>query len=132
MVFHHIGIATADIEFSKQAYSQLGYVGEEIIYDPIQKVVLCFLNKPNAPIIELVSPTEESSPVKSILKKNGTIPYHTCFEVMDLEENINKLKKSKFILIVKPVPAIAFSNRRICFLYNRDTGLIELLEKVHK
>ena len=132
MIFHHLGIATANIETSQIAYSHLGYTGGVQIYDPIQKVNISFLMKPHSPMIELVSPTEESSPVNNFLKKNGTIPYHTCFEVKDLEDNIIKLKKGKFILIVKPVPAIAFQNRRVCFLYNKDTGLIELLEGFYK
>jgi methylmalonyl-CoA/ethylmalonyl-CoA epimerase len=128
MKFHHLGVATANIETSAQSYSFFGYKPGDIIYDPIQKVNLCFLEKENSPIIELVSPTEGSSPVNTILKKNGTMPYHTCYEVIDLEENINILKKNKFILVVKPVQAIAFNNHRICFLFHKGAGLIELLE----
>jgi len=129
MKFHHIGIATKNIEKSAQSYALLGYKKGEIINDPLQKVNLCFLEKKDFPIIELVSPADISSPVNTILKKNGTIPYHTCYEVIDLEENINFFKKNKFIVIVKPTAAVAFGNRRVCFLFNKGTGLIELLEE---
>jgi hypothetical protein len=37
--------------------------------------------------------------------------------------------KKRFLLVVKPVEAVAFNYRRVCFLYHKDTGLIELLEK---
>jgi methylmalonyl-CoA/ethylmalonyl-CoA epimerase len=129
MEFHHIGIATIDIEKSAIAYSLFGYRSGEIIYDPIQKVNLCFLEKERFPIIELVSPTEETSPVNNILSKNGTMPYHTCYEVDDMITEIANLKRKKFLVVVNPVPAVAFENRKVCFLYSKMTGLIELLEK---
>lgn len=129
MKFHHIGIATDNIEKSAQSYSFFGYKKGEIINDSLQKVNLCFLEKEGFPTIELVSPADISSPVSTILKKNGTIPYHTCYEVIGLEENIINLKINKFILVVKPISAIAFGNRRVCFLFHKGTGLIELLEK---
>lgn len=129
MEFHHIGIATKDIEKSSHVYSLFGYKVGNKIFDPIQKVELCFLEKVGFPIIELVSPVEESSPVNNMLNKNGTIPYHTCYVVDDLVAEILKLKKEKFIVVVSPVKAIAFDNKRVCFLYHKMSGLIELLEK---
>jgi methylmalonyl-CoA/ethylmalonyl-CoA epimerase len=129
MEFHHIGIATKDIEKSSYIYSLFGYKAGNKIFDPIQKVELCFLEKVGFPIIELVSPVEESSPVNNILNKNGTVPYHTCYAVDDLVAEIVKFKKEKFIVVVSPVTAIAFDNRRVCFLYHKMSGLIELLEK---
>ena len=129
MTFHHIGVATLNIEASSAAYSLFGYRVVLSIYDPNQKVNLCFLEKENSPTIELVSPTEDASPVNNILKRNGTMPYHTCFEVEDIEGEIRVLKRNKFMVVVKPIQAIAFGNRRVAFLYNKDAGLIELLEK---
>ena len=129
MEFHHIGVATMDIEQSAIAYSLFGYQSGEIIFDPIQRVNLCFLEKEGFPIIELVSPIEETSPVNNILNKNGMIPYHTCYEVDDIMTEISNFKRKKFLVVVNPVPAVAFENRKICFLYSKMTGLIELLEK---
>ena len=80
-------------------------------------------------MVELVEPINDRSPVNEILKKNGNIPYHFCYEVDGLTEAILEMKKSGFIKIINPVPAKAFNNRLICFLYNKDVGLIELLEK---
>lgn len=128
MEFHHIGIATKDIEKSALAYSLLGYQSGDLIYDPIQRVNLCFLKQEGFPVIELVSPVEETSPVNNILSKNGTMPYHTCYAVGDITTEIEKFKKNKFLVVVSPVPAVAFDNRRVCFLYHKTSGLIELLE----
>ncbi len=36
------------------------------------------------------------------------------------------------MVVVKPIEAIAFDNRRVAFLFNKDAGLIELLEKANK
>lgn len=128
MLFHHIGIATADIEKSIEAYSKLGYSCYQKTEDPIQQVQLAFLKKENSPILELVAPTNQNSPINRILEKNGTMSYHFCYEVEDIESTIVELRKSKFILTVKPVPAIAFGNRLVAFLYHKQTGLIELLQ----
>ena len=57
------------------------------------------------------------------------MPYHTCYEVVDIEVEIKKLKKNGYIQVSKTVPAIAFENRLVCFLYNKNIGLIELLNK---
>lgn len=129
--FHHIGIATGDLENSISLYENLGYItqGLRTIIDPIQKVELAFMFRENHPLIELVSPLNDDSPVKSILNKMKTTPYHTCYEVPIIEETINELKKQRFILIQKPTPAIAFNNKRIAFLFHKNIGLIELLEK---
>lgn len=128
MLFHHIGIACKNIEDSIVAYTELGYISTEIIFDSIQKVQICFLTKKDSPLIELVGSNDPESPIRNILKKNGTIPYHTCYEVKNIEEEIPLLSSKGFVLITQPIQAIAFSNRRICFLYNKDVGVIELLE----
>lgn len=128
MKFHHIGVATKNLNNSILTYKKMGYEASEIIYDPNQKVNLCFLRKINSPLIELVGSNEKNSIISRILKKNGTIPYHTCYEVDDLENNISSLLQIGFIILVKPVEAIAFDNRKISFLYNVNFGIIELLE----
>jgi methylmalonyl-CoA/ethylmalonyl-CoA epimerase len=127
MLFHHLGIATKDIEKTKQDYLNIGYRESLSVFDPIQNVKLLFLVKDNSPLIELVSPIDEDSPVNQIIKKNGTTPYHICFEVDDLDQSLKELKKQRYIEIVKPVPAVAFNNRLVCFLYKPSMGLVELL-----
>jgi methylmalonyl-CoA/ethylmalonyl-CoA epimerase len=130
MIFHHIGVATNNITLTAKQYSIFGYeIFSEIIFDPIQNVYIAFLEKEGFPRVELVAPVNENSPILNTINKNGTIPYHFCYEVDNIFEEVNKLKKLKFILISKIVPAVAFENRLVCFLYNRDAGLIELLNK---
>lgn len=128
MHFHHIAIATKDITASCKKYGELGFVATEVVYDSIQKVNICFLKKQDHPLIELVEPGDGNSPVNSVLEKNGTSIYHLCYEVDDIDETIAILRAQKFLLLGKPVPAAAIDERRICFLYNKNVGLIELVE----
>jgi methylmalonyl-CoA/ethylmalonyl-CoA epimerase len=133
MRFHHIGIAVKKINESIKAYEALGYSkSSDIIFDPIQKVQLCFLGKDESPTLELVAPISTDSPVTNILAKNGPTPYHNCFEVDDIAESVASLKQFGYKRLSAIVPAIAFGNRRICFLYHKEVGLIELLEKTLK
>ena len=126
--FHHIGYAVFSIENTAKYYIGAGYEASDITEDPIQNIRICFLKKESMPLIELLEAINETSPVLGVLKKVGVSPYHCCYEVEDIEESVRQLKKQRFIPTGKIVEACALENRRICFLYNREVGLIELLE----
>lgn len=130
MRFHHVGIAVQNIKEAINAYEAFGYTKTSlIIQDPIQKVQICFLDKEDSPTLELVAAISLESPITNILAKSGPTPYHNCFEVIDITESVARLKQYGYRRLSAIVPAIAFGNRRICFLYHKEVGLIELLEK---
>ena len=126
--FHHIGVATSNIDASAFFYEQGGYHRSETIFDPIQNVNICWLTKEGMPTIELLAPIDDSSPVNAYLKKNGVIPYHTCYIVDNLEDTSMKLRLQHYVVVSKPAEAVAFCGSRVAFFYNRDVGLIELVE----
>jgi len=128
--FHHIGIAVNSIKVTAQYYLDAGYVISDTIYDPIQNVSIAFLEKNGMPQIELVEAgsADNNSPICKIIEKSGVSPYHICYEVDNIESAINKLKKKKYLPLANPVSAAAMNNKKICFLYNKDVGLIELVE----
>ena len=126
--FHHIGVAVRQLEESIRKYRLLGYKDEDVIVVPTQKVKICFLNKLNEPRIELIESIDLDSPINNLIKKNGAGPYHTCYITYDWNFTINHLKKNKFFMINKPVESSAFNNNMICFFYNKNIGLIELVE----
>jgi methylmalonyl-CoA/ethylmalonyl-CoA epimerase len=128
-IFHHAGIASESIAKTSELYVGTGYRMTEMIHDPRQNVKISFLEKEGSPLLELVEPVDETSPVRNILDKIGVSAYHFCYEVENLDNSIAQLRQKKFMLLVKPVEAVAFDGRRICFLYHKDAGLIELLEK---
>ena len=45
------------------------------------------------------------------------------------EEAVKELKNKRFLPLFRPVQAVALGNKKICFLFNREVGLIELVEK---
>lgn len=128
LVFHHIGIACRDIDKTREFYLGLGYTASPVVDDPLQHVRICFLDKEGAPRLELLEPLDDQSPVARTLATAGVTPYHFCYEVRNIDEAIAALRTKRFLLVSGPVPACALGDRRIAFLYNKNNGLIELVE----
>ena len=128
LTFHHIGIACRDIDKTVQFYLQQGYTATPAVEDPLQHVRISFLEKDGAPRLELLEPIDDSSPVARTLAATGVSPYHICYEVQNLDEAIASLRQQRFLLVNGPVPACAMGNRRIAFLFQKNTGLVELVE----
>lgn len=126
--FHHIGVAVKSIDDTAAIYVAGGYKRSESIFDPIQDVNICWLTKEGMPTVELLAPHDENSPVNKILEKNGVNPYHTCYIVDNIEDATKVLRKMKYVVVSKPVEAVAIHNCRVCFLFNKNVGLIELVE----
>ena len=127
--FHHIGVAVKDIDKTAALYKVGGYKASAVIYDSVQNVNICWLTKDGMPTVELLAPIDEASPVCKILEKNGVTPYHTCYVVENIDEAVAELRKQKYVLVSKPVEAVAIHNCKVSFLHNRHVGLIELVEE---
>ena len=128
LTFHHIGIACRDIAKTQAFYLGQGYAASPVVEDPLQHVRISFLEKEGAPRIELLEPLDDQSPVARTLATSGVSPYHMCYEVQDIESAVNHLRGQRFLLVNGPVPACAMGDRRIAFLFQKNTGLIELVE----
>lgn len=128
LTFHHIGIACRDIAKTQAFYLGQGYTASPVVEDPLQHVRISFLEKEGAPRIELLEPLDDQSPVARTLATSGVSPYHMCYEVQDIEAAVNHLRGQRFLLVNGPVPACAMDDRRIAFLFQKNTGLIELVE----
>lgn len=126
--FHHIGVAVKDIIKTAAMYTDGGYEMSDVIYDPVQNVNICWLTKDGMPTVELLAPVDEKSPVCKMLEKNGVSPYHTCYEVENIDQAVAELRKQKYVLVSKPVEAVAIHNCKVAFLHHRHIGLIELVE----
>ena len=128
---HHIGYVVASIEHAAPGFmSLLGATWDELVFaDPNQKVKVTFLTtEPGSPLIELVEPNAEDSPVNSFLRKNGPGLHHLCYEVNGLEKAMAELRSKGAWIAKAPKPAIAFQGRRIAWLLSTDKLLLELLE----
>lgn len=126
--FHHIGVAVKDLDATAAMYELGGYKRSASVFDPIQNVNICWLTKKGTPTVELLAPVGEKSPVNKTLEKVGVSPYHCCYVVDCLEEAVAELRKQKYIVVSKPAEAVAFCGSRVCFLFNKNVGLMELVE----
>ena len=130
MKLDHIGYAVHNIDAALDSFLELGYnVSREKIQDDERKVTICFLRNSSGTEVELIEPLEEGSPVDNWLRKNGSAPYHLCYESDDLEADLNRLSQKGFMTIAAPQAAPAMDNRRVAFLYDKRAGLLELAER---
>jgi methylmalonyl-CoA/ethylmalonyl-CoA epimerase len=80
--------------------------------------------------MELIAPIDENSSVNKIFKKTGVAPYHVCYEVDDINSAFDELVDVQgYIPLFRPVEAIALDNKLICYLYKKEIGFIELVNK---
>jgi len=132
LALHHIGCVVDSIEQRIESYRQdLGALSVSVVFeDPIQRSRVAFLDlpTPGAVQLELVQPMTADSPVALFLRKGGGL-HHLCYELDDLSEQIERMKKQRALLIRRPRPAVAFQGRRIAWMRSRDGLLLEYLER---
>ena len=128
----HVGVAVASLDAAAAVLR--GLFGYRVVSgpfdDPIQKVRVTFLAHGEKDIaeIELIAALAEDSPVASMLAKNRGGAYHLCFETSDLDGALEHARNKNCVVVSGPVPAVAFSGRRIAWIYTSDRQLFELVE----
>ena len=99
---HHIGYAVKNIQQSLEMFQKIGYSLEsKPMIDMKRKVEIAFVQNNNY-LVELISPIDDESPIKSYLEKIGNTPYHFCYETKDIAASIIELKKQRYFVIEKP------------------------------
>jgi methylmalonyl-CoA/ethylmalonyl-CoA epimerase len=132
MRIHHVGYVVRSIQQAAPGFIdslQLDWDGR-VIHDPVQTVCVSFF-QPRAtgsPSIELVEPAKAGSAVQKFLDKGGGL-HHLCFEVESLDEQLERTRASRDLVVHPPVPAVAFEGRRIAWVYTKNKLLVEYLEK---
>jgi methylmalonyl-CoA/ethylmalonyl-CoA epimerase len=125
---HHIGLATQNFEGLESLFRDLGLIASNSFIDQTQGVSGTFYQSELGNCrIELLQNLEGSETLSPWLKR-GIALYHLGFEVDQIEASISSIKKKGGVLLGPPVPAIAFQNRKICFLLVSGF-LIELIQK---
>lgn len=128
MKIHHIGYAVRNIGISAEKFEKLGYNKcSNIIEDSKRKVFILFMEK-DGYLIELIAPLNDESHISTLLKKTGSSPYHFCYEVQNMDVEIAELLNSGYILIEEASEAAAIGNKKVAFLFNKDIGILELVE----
>ena len=129
MKIDHIGYAVKRIDRALASFEKMGFAFGPVIEDPERNVKLAFGEKEGYRI-ELVAPLEKSkpSPVDHCLSNTVGTPYHICYQSMDFEADILKLKGQGMKVVIEPRPAVAFGGSRVVFLMDIGFGLMEIVE----
>jgi methylmalonyl-CoA/ethylmalonyl-CoA epimerase len=128
---HHVGFVVADIATAMDGFlHSLGASWDHRVFeDPRQKVKVAFLaTGPGDPLVELVQPIGEDSPVRSFLERKGGGLHHFCYQTADLEAELRLMRSRRAMLVRKPTPAVAFDGRRIAWMLTQENLLLEFLE----
>ena len=126
MKFHHIGYLVNNFNSAIKDFEKFHYKKKKsIITDSNLKVQVQFLVNGNN-IVELVKPHKKNLGLVKLLRKNN-YAYHFAYKVRNLNKALIKLKKD-FKIIVNPVPAKAFNNKKVAFLKMENDFIIELIQ----
>lgn len=138
---NHIGLVVRDVDEVGQLFRTLGIASlTRPEPDPIQKVTARFFASGGAQEvhIELLEPTDNTSPVANFLAKKGGGLHHLCFEVDDIDSAARELEAQGYKIVSTPVECIGYDKSfalgentptRIAFLMTSSRLLVELLQK---
>ena len=126
---NHIAIAVNNIEEAAKFYQEvmgLNLTGVEVVTAQKTRVGFIKIGESN---IELVQPSEPDSPLVKFLETKGQGIHHICFEVNDVEAEVNAyIKKGATLIDQKPRPGA--HNTKVAFVHPKSSSgvLIELCE----
>jgi methylmalonyl-CoA/ethylmalonyl-CoA epimerase len=128
-VLDHIGIAVESLDSGLAIYRALGLEVEGIEEVEDQKVRVAFLSVGDSRI-ELLEPTDESSPIAGHLERRGAGLHHICLRVSDIRAAMRQLVEDGFRLLSdEPLPGA--HGCLVCFVHPKSAGgvLIELSQQ---
>jgi len=117
--FHHIGLAVRSIRAVSPS--------SEVVVEQTQRVSLAFVLL-NGIRLELLEPLGEDSPISRSLR-DGVKLLHLCYEVPDLDTALELSRPAGFHRLGPPVSAPVFDNRRTVWVFSKQYGLFELVER---
>ena len=131
----HIGIACDNLDDSSSFWKLIGLIqgeSDEVVEE--QGVKTRFFstskNDPNNPMIELLEPTGNDTPIGRFLDKRGPGVQQICFRVEDLESMIALLLEHG-VTMIDETPRKGSHGALIAFVHPKSTGgvLVELAQK---
>lgn len=126
--FHHIGVASKEIEKDMSGFSFLGYTkASDIFEDKLQGVRGVFLEAKGQPCLELLENLDGSDTVTPMIE-SGNKMYHFAYMTSNIEKVMGVFLKAK-AKIVSPLKQSTFFGKRICFMVLPNMYIIELIEK---
>jgi len=126
----HIGIAVESIDSGLAVYRALGIEVEGIEEVADQKVRVAFLPVGDTRI-ELLEPTDATSPIAHHLERRGAGLHHICFGVPDIRAAMAQLSEEGYRLLSEE-PLQGAHDCLVCFVHPKSASgvLIELSESI--
>ena len=125
--FHHIGVATSDIEREFSCYRTFGYRREDKSFiDEIQGIKGLFIISDNGPRLELL----ENLPGRNTLNKwidANVKNYHFAYKIKDFDSMLESIRHKRIRALTKPEVSVYFK-KRICFFVLPNKFVIEFIE----
>lgn len=127
---NHLGIVPKDVTAAKDFFGNvlgLAQEGRETV--PEQKVAVEFLRCDDTRL-ELLEPTDSTSPIAKYLETRGAGIQHIALQVDNLGEWLTHLK-AKGIKLIDSEPRVGAHHTKIAFIHPHATGgvLVELVEE---
>jgi methylmalonyl-CoA/ethylmalonyl-CoA epimerase len=128
---NHLGVVPKNMDVAQKFFGVdlgLSHVGKDFVAD--QKVSVEFYRSENTRV-ELLSATDESSPITKYLAEKGSGIQHVAFEVDDIQAWIDHLLK-KDIKMIDLKPRKGAHNTLVAFVHPHATGgvLVELVQEM--
>lgn len=128
----HIGIAVKSLAAANEIYSRLlgsNPYKEELVES--EGVNTAFFKTGNNKI-ELLEATRSDSAIAKFIEKKGEGIHHIAFDVEDIVEEIERLKKEGFV-VLNETPKIGADNKLVCFLHPKSCHgvLVELCQEIN-
>jgi len=126
----HVAFAVVNLDRACEFYRDVmgaEIVGRKIV--PEQKAEVAFVRLEGTAKLELLAPTSDDSPIGRFLAKHGPGIHHVCFEVDDLERQLESLADHG-VKLVDAKPRRGAEGDQIAFLHPTSTlgALIELCQ----
>ena len=125
----HIALIVDDIDDALKFWHEgLGLDLSHVEDVSRENAVVAFLPAKESEV-ELVKPTSDDSGIARFLQKQGPGMHHICFEVYDIEETMDHLRKQG-IRLINESPEIGTGGKKIAFIHPKSTHgvLVELYE----
>ena len=127
---HHVGIAVRDLDEAVARYAILvaAAVDHEAIV-PEQGVRAVALRIGDGPLLELLAPTGDDTPVGRFLAKRGEGMHHVAYEVRGIQAHLDRLR-AEGVQLIDEAPRSGLFGLQVAFIHPEAAFgcLIELVE----
>jgi len=131
MKLEHIGIAVKDISSSNQLFESLLGVAPYKMEEVESEAVKTSFFQTGESKVELLEASSENSAIAKFINKRGEGIHHIAFEVEDIYQSMEEMRKKGFRLL-NETPKRGADNKLVCFIHPKSANgvLVELCQSI--